>query len=82
MTIIHAAQALTPQGWRRNVRLHVRNGRIAMIETDIAPQAGDELHAILVPAMANVHSHASSAAWPGSPSCAAAPRTISGAGAR
>lgn len=58
MTIIHAAQALTPHGWRRNVRLHVRNGRIATIETDVAPQPGDELHAILVPAMANVHSHA------------------------
>jgi len=58
MTIIHAAQTLTPQGWRRNVRLHVRNGRIAAIQTDVAPQAGDDLHAVLVPAMANLHSHA------------------------
>ena len=58
MTIIHAAQALTSRGWRSNVRLTVEAGRIAAVEVDIAPMTGDERHAVIVPAMANLHSHA------------------------
>ncbi len=58
MTTIFAGQALLPQGWRNDVRLTVKEGRISAIELDAAPQAGDELHATLLPGMPNLHSHA------------------------
>src|SRR5437764_2699432 len=50
--------ALLPQGWTRNVRIETADGRIARIETGAAPSAGDERHAIALPGLANVHSHA------------------------
>ncbi len=37
---------------------HARPGTIAGVETGVAPQTGDERHAILLPAMPNLHSHA------------------------
>lgn len=58
MTRLHAATALLAEGWRKNVRLTLRDGRIAAIETDVAPAAGDDRHAVLLPAMPNLHSHA------------------------
>ncbi len=58
MTRLHAAAALLAEGWRRNVRLTLAGGRIASIETDVAPDAHDERHAVLLPAMPNLHSHA------------------------
>lgn len=58
MNGIHAKQALTPDGWRSNVRLTIANGRIATMQPDCATEPGDERHDTLVPAMPNVHSHA------------------------
>ena len=58
MTTMHARQALLPTGWTDDVRLSLENGRIARLETGVEPQTGDEHHAILLPAMPNVHSHA------------------------
>ncbi|MGR9173153.1 formimidoylglutamate deiminase [Rhizobium sp. KDH_Rht_773_N] len=58
MTRLHAAAALLAEGWRRNVRLTLAGGRIASIETDVVPDAHDERHAVLLPAMPNLHSHA------------------------
>ncbi|MBB4192095.1 formiminoglutamate deiminase [Rhizobium aethiopicum] len=58
MTILHAETALTSQGWRKNVRLTLEEGRIARVESDIAASSGDECHALIVPAMGNLHSHA------------------------
>ncbi|MBB3657960.1 formiminoglutamate deiminase [Rhizobium sp. BK650] len=58
MTRLHAATALLAEGWRKNVRLTLADGRIAAIETDVVPAAGDERHAVLLPAMPNLHSHA------------------------
>jgi len=58
MTRLHATAALLAEGWRKNVRLTLADGRIAAIEIDVAPAAGDERHAILLPAMPNLHSHA------------------------
>jgi formiminoglutamate deiminase len=58
MPVIHAAAALTSEGWRADARLTVDRGTIAAVETDVAPRPGDERHAILVPALANLHSHA------------------------
>jgi formiminoglutamate deiminase len=55
---IHAAQALLPQGWAKNVRLTIEDEKISAIETDAAPVSGDERHNVLVPAMPNLHSHA------------------------
>ena len=36
----------------------IRNGRIDSVETDASAQPGDERHAILLPGMPNLHSHA------------------------
>ncbi|QWW71608.1 formimidoylglutamate deiminase [Rhizobium sp. WYJ-E13] len=58
MTRLHAATALLAEGWRKNVRLTLADGRIAAIETDVAPDASDDRHAVLLPAMPNLHSHA------------------------
>ena len=55
---MHAAAALLPEGWRANVRLTIRAGLVAAIEADVASMPDDERHAIVLPAMANLHSHA------------------------
>jgi formiminoglutamate deiminase len=49
--------ALLPSGWASRVRLSMANGRIAKLETDTDPVAGDERQAIGVPGLGNVHSH-------------------------
>lgn len=51
-------EALLPEGWARDVRIAVADGRIASIEAGIARAAGDEAHAVAVPGMPNLHSHA------------------------
>jgi len=58
MPVIHAAAALTPDGWKADARLILDGATIAAVETGVAPRPDDERHAILVPALANVHSHA------------------------
>jgi formiminoglutamate deiminase len=58
MTSIYADKALLSDGWRKNVRLTLEGQRITAIETDAAVAAGDERHAVVVPAMPNLHSHA------------------------
>jgi formiminoglutamate deiminase len=58
MSNIYARQALTRDGWCDSVRLRVQGGRIAAIEAGVAAEAADERHAILVPALGNLHSHA------------------------
>ncbi|ANK94504.1 MULTISPECIES: formimidoylglutamate deiminase [Rhizobium] len=58
MTILHARTALTPQGWQKDVRLTLEAGRIARVEVGVAAAPGDERHALIVPAMGNLHSHA------------------------
>jgi formimidoylglutamate deiminase len=55
---LHFEQALLPAGWRQNVRVSVADGRIAGIAEDAAPQAGDERHAVALPGLPNLHSHA------------------------
>jgi formimidoylglutamate deiminase len=57
-TTIFASQLLTSDGWRDDVRVQVEQGRIASLECDVAPRPGDERHAVIVPAVANLHSHA------------------------
>ncbi len=50
--------ALLPEGWTRSVRLRAADGRIERVLTGVAPADGDERHAIAVPGLANLHSHA------------------------
>src|ERR1700745_2526437 len=50
--------ALLPSGWARGVRLTPSAGRIEQLSTDTQPQPGDERHAIALPGLPNVHSHA------------------------
>ena len=58
MPVLHAARALTPEGWKSDVRVTIEEGAIAAVETGAAAREGDERHAIMAPAAANLHSHA------------------------
>ncbi len=55
---IHAASALLPDGWHQAVRIEIEGGRIAQVEVGAKAKAGDARTAVLVPGMANLHSHA------------------------
>lgn len=50
---VHAKTALLPDGWADNVRVTVSAGRISAVETGVPGGSG-----IVLPAMANLHSHA------------------------
>ena len=50
--------ALLPEGWARGVRLVVEGGQITSVATDVAAEAGDVRHAIALPGLPNLHSHA------------------------
>ncbi len=50
--------ALLPDGWASHVRIDVAGGRLARIETGVGARDGDERHAVALPGLANVHSHA------------------------
>jgi formiminoglutamate deiminase len=58
MARLFFAEALTPSGWARNVRLEITGGVIASVEPDTLAAADDERHAIGLPGMPNLHSHA------------------------
>ena len=58
MTVIHAGAALLADGWVQDVRIHCRGGAVSSVETGVSPQPQDERHAVIVPAMPNLHSHA------------------------
>ena len=58
MTRIRAEQALLTTGWARDVAVTLDGARIARIEPDSAPRAGDIAVGALLPAPANLHSHA------------------------
>ncbi len=51
-------QALLPSGWARQVRIKIADGRISSVHIEVAPEPADERHAIGIPGMGNVHSHA------------------------
>lgn len=50
--------ALLPGGWAKSVRVRHDAGVIVAVDQDVAAEAGDERHAIGVPGLSNVHSHA------------------------
>lgn len=55
MTILHAKTALLPNGWARDVRVEIADGRIVAV-TPNAAFAGQSLDCLL-PSPANLHSH-------------------------
>lgn len=57
-TSIHARAALTPDGWRDDVRITCAGGIVGSVEIGAAPQPGDDRCAVAVPGMPNLHSHA------------------------
>ena len=58
MTSILAEQALLATGWARDVAITLAGDRILRIETDSAPLPDDKRVGALLPAPANLHSHA------------------------
>jgi formiminoglutamate deiminase len=58
MAALFAGQALLPSGWTNDVRIIVDGDRITHLHAGAEPVPGDERHAIVVPAMPNLHSHA------------------------
>ena len=55
---LYAAKALGPEGWREDARLTVRGGVIEAVDFGVPAQPEDERHAILIPGVPNLHSHA------------------------
>ena len=55
---LHFERALLPEGWADNVRLTLENGKIASVKRAVSPALGDERHAIGLPGLPNLHSHA------------------------
>ncbi len=58
MTRLHFASALLPSGWANDVQVVIASGAIAEVTPGVAPTAGDERHAIALPGLASLHSHA------------------------
>ena len=58
MTALHFGTALLPEGWRGDVRIEIKEGVIAAVTPGVIPLASDERHAIGLPGMPNLHSHA------------------------
>jgi formiminoglutamate deiminase len=65
MATIFARQALLAKGWARDVRLTMHGGMIDAIETGVVPLPGDEVQAVVLPGMPNLHSHAFQRAFAG-----------------
>lgn len=58
MSRLHFASALLPSGWANDVQVVITGGAIAAVTPGVAPTAGDERHAIALPGLASLHSHA------------------------
>jgi len=56
MSLLWFEKALLKNGWASGVLLTISDGRISGIETDAAPRG--ERHAVGIPGMPNLHSHA------------------------
>lgn len=58
MSRLHFASALLPSGWENDVQVVITAGAIAAVTPGVAPAAGDERHAVALPGLASLHSHA------------------------
>jgi formiminoglutamate deiminase len=50
--------ALLPDGWASRVRVRIRDALVDRIERDSEPIEGEPVHAVALPGLGNVHSHA------------------------
>ena len=60
-TRLFAAEALLPEGWRKNVLIEIEAGHIKSVASgmgDATPEGAERLGGPLIPGMGNVHSHA------------------------
>ena len=55
---IHAATALTPDGWQADVRIELVGGTVATVTAGVPACPGDTRVGVLLPAVCNLHSHA------------------------
>ncbi|MGO8609037.1 formimidoylglutamate deiminase, partial [Rhizobium johnstonii] len=51
-------RALLPDGWAERVRVTFADGLVASVETGADPDFRDQRHAIGLPGLPNLHSHA------------------------
>ncbi|MDA0681029.1 MAG: formimidoylglutamate deiminase [Proteobacteria bacterium] len=58
MTQLFARKALTSEGWAENVRIIVSDGKISSLKANVLAERGDYVAGIVIPGLANVHSHA------------------------
>lgn len=58
MSRLHFASALLPSGWAHDVQVVITAGAIVEVTPGVAPATGDERHAIALPGLASLHSHA------------------------
>ncbi len=58
MSAIFARKALLSEGWADNVRLDIDAGRVVSIETEAQAEGSDAELGIIIPGLANAHSHA------------------------
>lgn len=58
MTVLHAENALLPDGLARDVRIAFSAAGIESVDKGVAARPGDERHRFVAPAMPNLHSHA------------------------
>lgn len=58
MTVIHVERAWTGTEWLENARITLDGATIASVTANARPESGDERHAVVIPAVANLHSHA------------------------
>ena len=55
---LFARVALLPEGWAKDVRLSISKGLIQHVEVSVEPGHEDERHAVILPGLPNLHSHA------------------------
>jgi formimidoylglutamate deiminase len=58
MPTLHFGSALLPDGWADGVQLVIADGIISKVTTGTAPLPDDERHAVAIPGIASLHSHA------------------------
>jgi formiminoglutamate deiminase len=58
MAGLYFEEALLPSGWAAGVRVETAGGVITAVHAGAPPAAGDERHALGLPGMPNLHSHA------------------------
>jgi formimidoylglutamate deiminase len=58
ITRLFAADALLPEGWRKNVRIDIEGGFIKSVAGNATAEGAEHVAGPLIPGMCNVHSHA------------------------